>query len=83
MWIFDQETLAFLDVNQATKNRYGYSSEEFLRMTILDIRPIEDIPKILRLALHSNENRGRIDAVLARNGLPLTSGTSRTTLPSL
>jgi PAS domain S-box-containing protein len=67
MWICDLETLAFLDVNRAAENRYGYSREEFLRLTILDIRPIEDIPKILRLALHPNENRPRIDAFIARH----------------
>jgi len=67
MWICDLETLAFLDVNWATENRYGYSREEFLRLTILDIRPIEDIPKILRLALHPNENRPRIDGFITRH----------------
>ena len=39
MWAFDPETLAFLDVNEAAVRHYGYSREEFLSMTILDIRP--------------------------------------------
>jgi PAS domain S-box-containing protein len=56
MWIYDRETLAFLEVNQAAQNRYGYSREEFLRMTILDIRPPEDIPEILRRTLRPQEN---------------------------
>jgi two-component system cell cycle sensor histidine kinase/response regulator CckA len=42
MWIYDLETLAFLDVNDAAVHHYGYTREEFLRMTILDIRPPED-----------------------------------------
>ena len=42
MWIYDLETLAFLDVNDAAVHHYGYTREQFLRMTILDIRPPED-----------------------------------------
>jgi PAS domain S-box-containing protein len=52
MWMFDRETHAFLDVNEAAVRRYGYSREEFLRMTILDIRPTEDIPELLRQTPH-------------------------------
>lgn len=43
MWVYDLETLRFLDINQAALNHYGYSEEEFLSMKISDIRPIEDI----------------------------------------
>ena len=42
-FVFDSETLAFLDVNQAAVNHYGYSREEFLSMTLRDIRPESDI----------------------------------------
>ncbi|MFI5227663.1 MAG: PAS domain S-box protein [Gemmatimonadales bacterium] len=41
-WVFDQETLAFLAVNDAAVRQYGYSRDEFLGMTLLDIRPRED-----------------------------------------
>ena len=41
MWVFDLETLAFLEVNEAATKHYGYSREEFLAMTIADIRPPE------------------------------------------
>ena len=41
MWVFDLETLAFLEVNEAAIQHYGYSREEFLAMTIADIRPSE------------------------------------------
>ncbi len=44
MWVFDLETLAFLDVNDAAITHYGYTMEEFLGMTIRCIRPAEDIP---------------------------------------
>ena len=44
MWVYDRETLEFLEVNDAAINQYGYSLEEFMKMTIVDIRPTEDIP---------------------------------------
>lgn len=47
MWVFDLETLAFLAVNDAAVNLYGYSREEFLAMTIKDIQPAEDVPMLL------------------------------------
>ena len=49
MWIYDMETLGFLAVNQAAINHYGYSEDEFLSMTVQDIRPPEDIPKLLEV----------------------------------
>jgi len=47
MWIYDLETLSFLDVNDAAIYHYGYSRDEFLSMTIKDIRPNEDVPALL------------------------------------
>lgn len=47
MWIYDLDTLAFLAVNDAAVVHYGYTREEFLAMTIKDIRPPEDIPRLL------------------------------------
>ena len=37
MWALDLETLRFIDVNQAAVEHYGYSREEFLRMSMLDL----------------------------------------------
>src|SRR5215208_4338508 len=42
MWVCDTETFRFLAVNEAAIEKYGYTREEFLAMTILDIRPEED-----------------------------------------
>jgi hypothetical protein len=50
MWVYDAETLQFLEVNDAAVRIYGYSREEFRRMTLRDIRPAEDIPELLRSA---------------------------------
>ncbi len=47
MWVYDREGLSFLAVNDAAVLRYGYSAEEFLSMTIKDIRPAEDVPALL------------------------------------
>jgi PAS domain S-box-containing protein len=47
MWVIDLETLAFLAVNEAAVRHYGYTREEFLSMTLKDIRPPEDIPELL------------------------------------
>ena len=46
MYLCDEKTLALIAVNQAAIDKYGYSHEEFLQMTALDIRPAEDIPRL-------------------------------------
>jgi PAS domain S-box-containing protein len=48
MWVYDLETLRFLAVNGAATSSYGYSMEEFLGMTIEDIRPPEELPALRR-----------------------------------
>jgi PAS domain S-box-containing protein len=47
MWVFDAESLRFLAVNDAALDAYGYSREQFLAMTIADIRPAEDRQRLL------------------------------------
>jgi PAS domain S-box-containing protein len=47
MWVYDRETLAFLEVNDAAVAQYGYGRDEFLGMRITDIRPPEDVPEVL------------------------------------
>jgi len=46
MWVYDKETLQFLDVNDAAIEHYGYSYDEFLKMDITQIRPEEDMPAL-------------------------------------
>ncbi len=46
MWVYDLETLRFLAVNDAAVYHYGYSREEFLGMSIRDIRPSEDLARL-------------------------------------
>ena len=47
LWVYDSKTLAFLDVNQSAVRSYGYSRDEFLSMSIKDIRPQEDVSALL------------------------------------
>ena len=47
MWVYDLETHAFLMVNDAAVAHYGYTREEFMGMTIRDIRPAEDVAALL------------------------------------
>ena len=46
MWVYDLETLRFLVVNAAAVAHYGYTEAEFLRMTIRDIRPPEELERL-------------------------------------
>jgi len=50
MWIYDCQTLRFLEVNDAAVRTYGYSREQFLAMTVVDIRPEEDVSSFLKSA---------------------------------
>jgi len=45
-WVFDSETYRFLRINRAAVKQYGYSVEEFERLTVFDIRPEEDVEKL-------------------------------------
>ena len=51
IWVFDSQTLEFLAVNESAVRQYGYSREEFMELTIKDIRPPEQLPDLLR-SLH-------------------------------
>ncbi|MBE9192068.1 PAS domain S-box protein [Gloeocapsopsis crepidinum LEGE 06123] len=48
MWVYDLETLSFLAVNNAAIQHYGYKRDEFLSMTIKDLRPPEDIARLMQ-----------------------------------
>ena len=47
MWIYDLTTLRFLEVNDAAVQNYGYAHDEFLAMTIKDIRPASDVARLV------------------------------------
>ena len=52
MWVYEIESLRFLAVNDAAVRHYGYSREEFLAMTIRDLRPAEDVPTLMDTLSH-------------------------------
>ena len=62
MWVYDLETLSFLEINDAAISHYGYRREEFLSMTIADIRPVADKPGLLanvaRVVDHAVDDAG-------------------------
>ena len=47
MWIYDRDSLQFLEVNDAAIANYGYSREEFLKMRLPDIRPPEEVARLM------------------------------------
>jgi PAS domain S-box-containing protein len=47
MWIYDHETLQFLEVNPAAVAKYGYKRRDFLKMRITEIRPQDHISRLL------------------------------------
>jgi len=47
IWVYGEDTLRFLAVNEAATRIYGYSRDEFLSMTVNDLRPQEDIPTLI------------------------------------
>ena len=49
IFVYDAETLRYLAVNQAAIAHYGWSREEFLAMKVTDIRPPEDVPRLLKV----------------------------------
>ena len=55
MWVYDLETLEFIAVNHSAIEHYGYTRDEFLNMTVADIRPPQKLPRLL-------ENISQVDA---------------------
>jgi diguanylate cyclase (GGDEF)-like protein/PAS domain S-box-containing protein len=57
MWVYEVGTLRFLEVNDAAVRHYGYSRETFLSMTIADIRPAEDVHRVIAAAAEPVDSR--------------------------
>src|SRR5580704_660282 len=47
MLVYDIETLLFLDANAAALHQYQYTRDEMLGMHLTDIRPVDEIPRVL------------------------------------
>jgi len=48
MWVFEKANLRFLQVNDAALHHYGYERAEFLRMSVSDLHPPDEIPRLLK-----------------------------------
>ncbi len=60
MFIYDPDTLKFTTVNKAAERKYGYTEEEFIEMSILDIRPEQEVEPVKKLIQeNSEEERAR------------------------
>ncbi len=59
-YIFDLHTHRILDVNKRMTEQYGYTRDELLSMTILDIRPKEQIPRLHEQLEKANRVKGVI-----------------------
>ncbi|MBD1395302.1 PAS domain S-box protein [Mucilaginibacter glaciei] len=57
MWTYDVETLKFEMVNDAAIEHYGYSRDEFLGMTILEIRPDSEKQRVKEFNFAKHTNR--------------------------
>ena len=84
MWVYDNESLRFLAVNEAAIEHYGYGEDEFLAMTVLDIRPPEERQKMRefvergetatnktdRIWRHLKDNNTEIEVAIYTKDLP-------------
>jgi PAS domain S-box-containing protein len=59
MWVYDLESLQIIDVNDMATTHYGYTREEFLAMTIADLRPEADVAALLENVGHPAPTGGR------------------------
>lgn len=49
MWVYDVETLRILRANSTAQRIYGWDAEEFTRLTIIDLRPAEDVDRLMNV----------------------------------
>lgn len=47
MWVVEKASQKYVDVNSAALEHYGYTRDQFLKMTLVDIRPARERERIL------------------------------------
>jgi PAS domain S-box-containing protein len=52
LWVYEKGTFRILAVNEAASRHYGYRREEFLTLTILDLRSPEDARNLKNASSH-------------------------------
>ena len=63
MWVLDWENMCFLAVNDAAVTHYGYSREQMMSITVLDLRPVEDRERFAE-SLRAEPNDGLVKNTL-------------------
>src|SRR5580704_10930540 len=58
MYVVHPGTLKFLAVNSAAVKQYGYTRQEFLGMRVTDIRPTEDVPRLIEAVKKAGPSLG-------------------------
>ncbi len=48
MYVFDPTTMQILAANEAACAQYGYGKDEFLSLTLKELRPSEDVPALMQ-----------------------------------
>jgi len=94
MWVFDEETLRFLAVNAAALHHYGYTRDEFLALTVMDIRPAEAREQaraaiaaqtglsetLIGVCVHQKKDGTLIDAEITASSIPFSGRPARIVL---
>ncbi len=69
MWIYDVESLRFLEANESAEDQYGYTRTEFLALTLNDILPVQNIDVVQEVVHGSNPDSACIH--LKKDGTPI------------
>ncbi|MEI6753713.1 MAG: PAS domain S-box protein [Paludibacter sp.] len=90
MLVYDLETLAVLEVNQTAVDFYGYTKEEFLSMTLVELHPREEIPTFLMaidetrkgkntdgVSLHQKKNGNKVYVNISATSAPIFGKNAR------
>ncbi|MFL5786277.1 MAG: ATP-binding protein [Bacteriovoracaceae bacterium] len=94
MCIWDLETMKFLEVNETMVEHYGYSREEFLQMSVLELRPTEEIDDFMerfstlapgyrkeaRLFIHRKKDGSKLKVLNVSNDIIFNGRKSRIVL---
>ena len=86
MWVFDEETFAFLAVNDAVVEKYGFSRGEFLGMTVDQLAEAPSAHLLYRYrarraALETEEAEAFAWRTVCKNGTTLDIETSWSDVP--
>jgi PAS domain S-box-containing protein len=95
MWVFDVESLALLAVNDAAVAQYGYTRDEFLGLTLRDLRPATELAAFWRAATamrtgrdirgvfrHRSRSGATFDVEITTQTLPFGDGRLRLAIAS-